>query len=102
LSVVEPRAGLGIGDSHRQGGKGFDAPARQRALEHDPVPAALAGGVEDEVAEAVRDQAAPIPLDGLRGMGVVADHEVRPRVDQAARDAALGFLRLARVLDSPV
>ena len=39
-------------------------------------------GVEDEVADAVVDLVATIVLDGLQGVGVMADEDVGSSVDQ--------------------
>ena len=87
--VAYDRSRLHGMDTNGRGRIADQASARERALEKQAVPAALPGRVEDEVPEAVGDEAAVVALDRLRGVGVMAEDDVGAGIDDAPRDTDL-------------
>ena len=59
-------------------------------------------GVEDEIADAVVDLVAVVVLDGLQGVGVVADEHVSAGMYQHVGIVALQGYGLQRVFTAPV
>ena len=59
-------------------------------------------GVEDEVADAVVDLMTVVILDGLQGMGVMADEHIGPGTDQHVGIVPLPGYRLQRMFAAPV
>ena len=58
--------------------------------------------VEDEVADAVVDAVAVVVLDGLEGMGVMADEDVGTGINQLAGFLALLWNGFQGVFSSPM